>query len=59
MLNHKAGKPTLVSIYDPESGERWNETIKPVSFGKHNQLLYDRWVEQWREMTEELSGGRL
>ncbi len=59
MLNHKAGKPTLVSMYDPESGERWDETIKPVSYGKHNQLLYERWVEQRREMTEELSGGRL
>lgn len=59
MLNQKAGKPMLVSIFDPESGERWDETIKPISYGKHNQLLYERWVEQRREMTEELSGGRL
>jgi Tol biopolymer transport system component len=59
MLNQKAGKPMLVSIFDPESGERWDETIKPISYGQHNQILYERWVEQRREMTEELSGGRL
>ncbi len=59
LLNHKAGKPTLLSLFDPGSGERWEETIKPISWGKQNQLLYDRWVKKNREDTETLSGGRL
>jgi len=59
MLNHKAGKPMLASLYDPQSGERWDEVIKPISYGKYGQLLYERWVEERRRLTEELSGGRL
>ncbi len=59
LLNHKAGKLTLVSIYDPESGERWDETIKPISFWQEYALLYERWIEQRSKETEELSGGRI
>lgn len=59
LLNHKAGKPTLVSIYDPESGDRWDETIKPISFGQEYNLLYKRWVENRRLETERLSKGRI
>ena len=49
----------LVSLYDPQSGERWDEVIKPISYGQYGQLLYERWVEERRRLTEELSGGRL
>lgn len=59
MLNHLEGKPTRLTFHNPESGERWEETIKPISFGKQNELLYDRWVKTMREKTEELSEGRL
>nr|NQU94409.1 peptidase S41 [Bacteroidota bacterium] len=59
LLNHKADKPTLLSLYNPQTGERWDETVKPISYGKHNQLLYDRWVKSRREATEKLSNGRL
>jgi Tol biopolymer transport system component len=59
LLNHKAGKPTLLSLYNPQSGERWDEVVKPISEGEYNQLLYDRWVKTRREATEEFSDGRL
>ncbi len=59
LLNHQAGKPMLVSLFSPETGERWDEIIKPISYGKYNQLLYERWVETRKQLTEELSGGRL
>jgi len=59
LLNHKKDKLTLFSLYDPSSKERWDETVKPVSAGLENQLLYERWVKQRREETERLSGGRL
>ncbi|MCU4156579.1 PD40 domain-containing protein [Carboxylicivirga sp. A043] len=58
-LNHQEGKPTLLAMYNPASGKRWQETVKPISLSKRNQLLYERWIKQRREMTERLSGGRL
>ncbi|MCF8364268.1 MAG: peptidase S41, partial [Bacteroidales bacterium] len=59
MLNQMEGKPTLISLFNPETSERWNQTIKPISYGEYGQLLYERWVNERRRLTEELSGGRL
>ncbi len=59
LLNRKTDHLTLLSLYAPESGERWEETIKPISLGAESQLLYMRWVKNRREETERLSGGRL
>lgn len=59
LLNRKAGKYTLVSLYDAESGDRWEETVKPISRGAELNLRYHRWVENCREMTERLSEGRV
>ncbi len=59
LLNRKAGKNTLLSLLDPESGTRWDETVQPVSRGRQNQLLYERWVEGRRKKVEALSGGRI
>lgn len=62
LLNHKAGQTVLLSITDPEAkgdARRRQVTVKPVSLGEQGDLLYDRWVEQRRQDTERLSGGRL
>lgn len=59
LLNRKEGKPTLLSMYAPDSAKRWEEVIKPVSTGTEYQLLYERWVRKRREETERLSGGRI
>lgn len=59
LLNRKTGHLTLLSLYAPESGERWEEILKPISLGAENQLLYMRWVRARREETEKLSAGRL
>jgi len=59
LLNHKSDKPTLLSLYNPGNGERWDETVKPVSGGANSQLLYQRWVKSRREATEKLSGGKI
>ena len=59
LLNHKAGKPTLISIFDPAKGDRWDETIKPVSYRQEAELLYKRWVENRRKDTDSLSDGRI
>lgn len=59
LLNRKSGKYTLVALFDPASGERWEETIKPISRGAEFGLRYKRWVENCREITERVSNGRI
>ena len=59
LLNRIAGKRTLISIYRPDSKERWEEVIKPISKGSVTSLLYKRWVKQRAADVERLSGGRL
>ena len=59
LLNGKAGKKVLVSLYDPAAGERWDEVVKPISSGAMEGLLYDRWVKQRAADVEKWSNGRL
>lgn len=59
LLNNKRNKKTLVSVYDPATGNRWDEVITPISPSAQNKLLYDRWVKQRAADVERLSGGRL
>lgn len=59
LLNGKAGKKTLVSLYNPQSGERWEEVVMPVSGGTLNDLLYTRWVKQRAADVDRWSNGRL
>ncbi len=59
LLNNKAGKKTLISLYNPQSKERWEEVVMPVSIGHLNNLLYKRWVKQRAEEVEKWSNGRL
>ncbi|WP_461641068.1 S41 family peptidase [Labilibaculum euxinus] len=57
LLNHKADKKVLLSLYNPYTKERWEETVKPVS--GINTLLYERWVKKRQEECERLSNGRI
>lgn len=59
MLNGKVGKKVLVSIFDPKSGSRWDEVVKPVGNAAVQALLYKRWVKQRAADVEKWSGGRL
>ncbi|MCH2216085.1 MAG: S41 family peptidase [Flavobacteriales bacterium] len=58
-FNRKAGDKTLISYYDPNSGERWDEVVEPISGGRQNQLLYERWIESREEQVERLSDGKI
>ncbi len=58
-LNDIAGKKTLVSLYNPATGERWSEVVKPISAGSFNNLLYNRWVKSRADAVDRMSGGRL
>jgi len=59
LLTDLAGKSTLVSFYDPAAKTRWDEVVKPVSTGRMNALLYDRWVKLRAADVDRLSNGRL
>lgn len=59
LLNNTARRKTLVSLYSPASGERWEEVVLPISAGAMNELLYRRWIKSREEAVDSLSGGRL
>ncbi len=58
-LNNIAGKKTLVSIYNPADGSRWEEVVKPISVGTYNGLMYRRWIEKRAADVDKWSNGRL
>ncbi len=45
LLNRRAGQPTLLSIFDPAKNTRFEVTVKPISTGDQDELLYQRWVK--------------
>lgn len=59
LLNRKVNQPTLLSVYDPATNKRWDESVKPISGGEENELLYKRWVDNRRKEVEELSNGKI
>lgn len=59
LLNGKAKKKTLVSLYNPQTKERWEEVVVPISNGTLNTLLYNRWVKQRAADVDRWSNGRL
>ena len=59
LLNGKSGERTLVSLYNPQTGKRWDEVVKPTSKGAISGLLYNRWVKQRAADVAKWSNGRL
>lgn len=59
LMNRQTGKNLLLSLYDPQTKQRWEETTKPISGGEEQGLLYQRWVNNNRKKVDELSGGKV
>ena len=59
LLNRKAGKLTLLSVFDPTQDSRWDEPVKPINLGAASELLYKRWVKNRRKEVTELSQGKI
>lgn len=59
LLENKAGKKTLLTIYNPQTKERFEEWVKPITQSQENTLLYKRWVERNRDKVDSLSNGRI
>ncbi len=59
LLTDLAGKRTLIGLYNPQTGERWEEVVKPISSARQNSLLHKRWVKSRAAVVDSLSNGRL
>ncbi len=59
LLNRKDGKNTLLSLYDPASGKRWEETTKPITFQEEASLMYKRWIKKMDALVNKLSDGKV
>lgn len=59
LLNNKTNKKTLVGIKNPATGETWTETVRPISLGAMNDLMYQRWIEARAKDVDRWSNGRL
>lgn len=58
-LNRKAGKFMLLDILDPKTKKKQTITVKPISLGAENRLLYNRWVKINEKQVEKESNGQL
>ncbi|MDO4881044.1 MAG: S41 family peptidase [Capnocytophaga sp.] len=59
LLEGKIRQKILISLYDPNTGTRWEEVIKTIDANTWNELLYKRWVKQREENVEKWSNGKL
>ncbi len=59
LLNRKVNKNTLLTVFDPANNTRLDQIVKPISFGEESTLMYKRWVNKMRDMTDKLSSGRV
>lgn len=59
LLDGKSGKSVRISVFNPDNKKRFDVTIKAISKGQQNELLYKRWVDRNRKLVDSLSNGRL
>jgi tricorn protease len=58
-FNRKSGKFMLLDVFDPTTKKTQTITVKPISLGAENRLLYSRWVKINEKEVEKLSNGAL
>ena len=60
LLNHRLNRKLEVTFNSKPTEEgAWTTRIEPISMAAFNQLRYERWVKERRELVEKLSGGRI
>ncbi|WP_294478583.1 S41 family peptidase [uncultured Bacteroides sp.] len=59
LFEGKVGRKVILTVYDPATKKRFEETVKAISYGAQSDLLYKRWVKRCAQKVEELSGGRI
>jgi Tol biopolymer transport system component/C-terminal processing protease CtpA/Prc len=58
-LNRKAGTFMLLEVLDPKTKKKQVLTVKPITIGAKNRLLYKRWVKINEKEVEKMSNGQL
>lgn len=58
-LNGKVGKRTSVTFFDPKTGHRFEEFVRPIGQGDQKELFFRRWEKKRKDLVEKLSGGRV
>ena len=58
LLEGRSGRKTLLEI-ERANGKRDTVSVKPISLGDFNELLYRRWVERNEAYVDSISGGRV
>ncbi|HEX8460473.1 MAG TPA: S41 family peptidase, partial [Segetibacter sp.] len=59
LLNRKANKNILLSVYDPKTNTRLDQMVKPITVGEESALMYKRWTNKMRDMVDKLSDGKV
>ena len=57
LLEGKVGRYTRLTV--DKGGKKFDVTVKPISAGAENALLYKRWVKRNYDIVDRLSNGRL
>ena len=59
LFEGKVGRKIRLTVYDPATKKRFDETVRGINNGQMSSILYNRWVERNRAVVEKLSNGRL
>ncbi len=59
LLNRTIGTNVLLTVYNPTTKNRFEETVKPISTAAEGLLMYNRWVKKMTAMVDKLSGGKV
>ena len=60
LLNHRLNRKVEVTFNNKASEEgSWKTRIEPIPGGAFNQLRYERWVAERRQMVDKASNGRI
>lgn len=59
LLEGKAGRRVVLTLTDGKGKAEREVEVKPITLARQNQLLYKRWVEKRRLMTESYSKGQV
>ena len=59
LLNGKIGQPIALTIRSAKGGQLFTQSVKGISSGAQEDLLYKRWVKQRAAEVDKLSNGRL
>lgn len=58
-LNRKVGKNTLITVMNAADKTEKEYSVKPISIGEQNGLLYKRWVRRNEAEVDKMSNGTL